>query len=654
MESQQKLKLSCDCGQVTGSHASTCRMMKCRTITPKSSGGGRNSSANVTGPPISSLVHSRLVPLLNQQSNAAVTSNVLLTTSTTSATTMTSPRPLILNLSQLQSSNGVIIVSGQGQPPISIIDSRKLQQHQQQQHQQQHLQQQQQQQHHQQHQQPNQQHQQLQHQKQPQLLEQQTLQEASNNLEQTNSLLKESSLLTEAATMVTSSSSSAGQDMEMVSSSPVPAVISESDLRTQVKTEMMKQYHDRHKMELQSSEPTVDVGHAGLDMVNHLNSVPRPNAADITNKAHPGIDDTAAGVAVTMSDSEKQHLVMEQQQNMKNEMQTLFSCAAYDNIELQKLLYANMVNANTPAASSSGMSQVPMNAPSTGNLSQHIAAAPTNNKPAESVAAPAAGLYGSVVDQSDVNLLQQSHDIAHHRSNGGGHLVSSSPSASLCSNLIVGGSTSSLLGGSTKADAKCHLIEHSLAANPPSSVVTPTPLTVNHDTHVNHHHSSFSTQPSSANPANLSDSLSSHAGLSDSLSRHAGLSDSLEHLRSSMVSPQSTDLNFDAFDILDLSDFDSEHFLSSDTSRLTRTGTVTMASSSPCLCVNSIQSTMTTTQADQSSHMTTTHADQRANVARTAVTTITDYSPDWSFPEVRLYPWSIVLYSQHFFQSFWL
>lgn len=84
--------------------------------------------------------------------------------------------------------------------------------------------------------------------------------------------------------------------------------------------------------------------------------------------------------------------------------------------------------------------------------------------------------------------------------------------------------------------------------------------------------------------------------------QHSSSLESMETMRTSMVSPQSADLNFDAFDILDLPDFDGDH-LPGDVSSSTTTTvvpastttsitpTTTVAPPAPCAGCNQTTST---------------------------------------------------------------
>ena len=101
---------------------------------------------------------------------------------------------------------------------------------------------------------------------------------------------------------------------------------------------------------------------------------------------------------------------------------------------------------------------------------------------------------------------------------------------------------------------------------------------------------------------------------------HSVVSSPIETVRTSMVSPQSTDLNLETFDLLDMSDFDSENLASSlVTSDLTCNAPVvtsTPVSKSP-LHVNE----------DPPENEAVKEEPQ-------SLVTVTDYSPEWAFTEV--------------------
>ncbi len=109
--------------------------------------------------------------------------------------------------------------------------------------------------------------------------------------------------------------------------------------------------------------------------------------------------------------------------------------------------------------------------------------------------------------------------------------------------------------------------------------------------------------------------------------QNTGSLESMETMRTSMVSPQSADLNFDAFDILDLPDFDSDHLIG--TSPATNVTTV-MTSSSPNVTTTSSSSTIGCANClSNSRHQSQpTKQDSSAGIAN-----ITDFSPDWSYVE---------------------
>jgi len=108
--------------------------------------------------------------------------------------------------------------------------------------------------------------------------------------------------------------------------------------------------------------------------------------------------------------------------------------------------------------------------------------------------------------------------------------------------------------------------------------------------------------------------------------------DSMDTLRSNMISPQSSDLNFDAFDILDLPDFDSEN-LGSDMSQseasLSSTSLTPVTSTAPVMTVSSSSAShdcVSCLNGQKSS--SSDKPGPRAGIAN-----ITDFSPEWSYPE---------------------
>ena len=123
------------------------------------------------------------------------------------------------------------------------------------------------------------------------------------------------------------------------------------------------------------------------------------------------------------------------------------------------------------------------------------------------------------------------------------------------------------------------------------------------------------------------------SGGKDFSSNQTSSMESLDALRSSMVSPQSTDLNLDAFDILDLPDFEN---LSTDVSM-------------PCTSVanNNPATTCTSTTTINcasclSSHKSTPQPTPTRVETRMGIANITDFSPDWSYPEVSTQSWNLI------------
>lgn len=118
-----------------------------------------------------------------------------------------------------------------------------------------------------------------------------------------------------------------------------------------------------------------------------------------------------------------------------------------------------------------------------------------------------------------------------------------------------------------------------------------------------------------------------HAHSSISANHSSVSLDSMEAMRTSMVSPQSTDFNFDAFDtLLDvLPDFDSSDQMAPDLSPSHSSNparlpiATTTSTSSPC---------PTPCSSCHSTPLTEEKTENRAGIAN-----ITDFSPEWSFTE---------------------
>ena len=131
----------------------------------------------------------------------------------------------------------------------------------------------------------------------------------------------------------------------------------------------------------------------------------------------------------------------------------------------------------------------------------------------------------------------------------------------------------------------------------------------------------------------------------------SGTIDSVEPMRTSLVSPHSTDLNFDdAFDILDLTDFDNEN-LGHALSHMSQNHAVTSSD-----CTSSVKST---TAATASANCVNCLSSQKAGTekqeTRAGIANITDYSPEWAYQEVSRNT-LIVLFLAHTISmhSFWL
>ena len=103
--------------------------------------------------------------------------------------------------------------------------------------------------------------------------------------------------------------------------------------------------------------------------------------------------------------------------------------------------------------------------------------------------------------------------------------------------------------------------------------------------------------------------------------------DSIEAIRSSLVSPQSTDFNFDAFDILDvLPDFDSSDHIVADISPThPPTPPVTSSVATTSAAATSQSSSCTSCQ---NNNQLENKSENRAGIAN-----ITDFSPEWSYAE---------------------
>ena len=124
--------------------------------------------------------------------------------------------------------------------------------------------------------------------------------------------------------------------------------------------------------------------------------------------------------------------------------------------------------------------------------------------------------------------------------------------------------------------------------------------------------------------ANLPATSGRLSGQPDLANQSTSSLDSIEAMRTSMVSPHSTDLNFDAFDILDvLPDFDTSETIEADLTSTPQTRAVTSAavvtttsSSTGCAgCLGNRQTVDVKTE-------------NRAGIAN-----ITDFSPEWSYTE---------------------